>query len=655
MKFLALLTLIAAFPLASRAEEAEKLDVPGLFEIEAPLEGYRWEKKKESDVSWEFVCVKKTEEKKEGLASLFSSQDIRLVRISVTTVPIDQKKYLRADYNFLQYLVPGKLSDSEVPSLEPKDPSYLTYTLRGKDEKTGDIKTVGALYLFGKYHYTFHYFAKTETEDKSKEFFESIVKRYKEQEKDFELLDVPGEFSVRAPERGYKWKKASEQNQGGVKAAIYSCTKEGSKDVIVLSVQKLEASLDSYRRTQLKASVNGMGNSLRQQSGKNPNIKLPSLDSPIPDRVTWYGDVEVGVNDHLYFHSACVFGKNVYGINVCTRSDKDSLAWVRRISDSFKEVPRDEKNRFVEAGLFSIGLPGEGYKWEKSPQQGLTAYLCKKEGSEVRAILNFIEKPIADKESKEKLLDHFIKFRKEQLAKDRSMIVDFQEPSKEGNYPEINHYSFKTKSASGRSVSISCVALFLNHTYILEVTGPEKDNPKFVADQLINSLRELKEEADKELLVERGIFSVKTPWENAKWTKEDMPGRPGAKKNSFAREYRCFHPEKPLGIVIQALDMEFGKDGNPDKKQFVNRIIQGIEASPETSELKKPESTKELPDVFSVMRIGKKEDGGKFFEIHTFNMKKMFFMFTVSGDSKEEVENISNGIQASFKELKDAK
>jgi hypothetical protein len=494
MKFLALLTLIAAFPLASRAEKAEKLDVPGLFAIESPIEGVRWKKmesrnkknnKEEPEDRWSCICGEKSSGEYVILHvwkyENFSEESRR--DLAENELKLLQTIFTDPDHEILG-------SKMEPPATEIAN--HFLASVRAKNKKTEKIQCAGVLTLLGEYTCQFQLYSKSE--DRYKGFVEKIVRRFEEKESaEHELFNVPGEFSVRAPEQGYKWKKASEQSQGGVKAVVYSCTKEGSKNAVVLSVQKLEASLDSYRRTQLKASVNGMGSSLRQQTGKNPNIKLPSLNSPIPDRVTWYGDAEVGENDHLYFHSACVFGKNVYGINVCTRSDKDSLAWLRRILDSFKEVPRDEKNRFVESGLFSIGLPGEGYKWEKSPQQGLTAYLCKKEGSEVQAILNFIEKPIADKESKEKLLDHFIKFRKEQLAKDRSTIVDFQEPFKEWNYPEINHYSFKTKSASGKPITISCIALFLNHTYILEVTGPEKDNPKFVADQLINSLRELKD------------------------------------------------------------------------------------------------------------------------------------------------------------------
>jgi hypothetical protein len=494
MKSLALLSLIIIFPLSMHAEPSDTLDVPGLFSVKAPLEGYRWKKDEESNEGWKFHC------EKEGTAPVFSfTSDLPLVRIDVSKVvlaPKDRLRCLEEHYKFLSILTSGskyEQLESKKPALEPVDLGYLTYTLQGKEKKSGNLKTVAALHLFGKYHYCFLYHAQSESENKSKEFFDAIIKTFTEKQAEgLDVLNVPGEFSIQAPEQGYKWKQVNEQTKDGVQALFFKCLREDGSGGVVLTVQKREAHIDAYRCAALKGSYNGAANAAQKSNFTILTSEKPGLESPIPDQVPWSFNFKSSSDALLFVQAATVFGKYIYDINVTADTEEKSKAWRDRVLKSLKEEPQDEKNRFVEAGAFSVDSPGNGFKWEKMPQQGYVAYACKKEGSEIRVILNCIDKQLTDNESKKKLLDHFIKFRKDQFTKDQITITEAHKPLNEWVYPEINSYSFKTKSPKGSLASLNCTALLLKNTYILEVTGPEKDNPKVIADALINSLRELK-------------------------------------------------------------------------------------------------------------------------------------------------------------------
>lgn len=149
-------------------------------------------------------------------------------------------------------------------------------------------------------------------------------------------LTVAGQFSVKAPAQGYRWTKARELEQSGVKVAVYTATKAGSTAQVVLTVEYRKADTEGKKVTTLKGHWDGGWDALKKAGYTDLNGKKPSLEPPIPDQVPF---VQVGKDPSgkpWVFAVVTAFGKNVYSFQVRAETEEEAQKLIE-VAKSLKE------------------------------------------------------------------------------------------------------------------------------------------------------------------------------------------------------------------------------------------------------------------------------------------------------------------------------
>ncbi len=127
---------------------------------------------------------------------------------------------------------------------------------------------------------------------------------------------VPGKFSINSPGNGYRWRLARKMRMEDVNVSLFVCMKEGSTSVITLAVEEHTADLDAERQAVIKGHYNGLYKSL--VSGGFTEVKgtQPSLESPLPDRVSYSFSGRKPDGSAACVNGLTCFGKNVYVVQV---------------------------------------------------------------------------------------------------------------------------------------------------------------------------------------------------------------------------------------------------------------------------------------------------------------------------------------------------
>ena len=305
------------------------------------------------------------------------------------------------------------------------------------------------------------------------------------------IKEVKGLFSVETPQDGLVWGKVSNPQLSDKEGEIYICGKPSPEKMIMLSVEREKLTRASSRIGNLKKHYQESHQQFDSIIGEViDEIELPEK-TPVPDRVLQGITFKTKDGKLICCRYLKIFGENTYTISVATTTEKETKEIIDSMAKSFKELATPSQDIFKAPGMFSIGKPSREYTWQKNKEKDSIRYECQKKDSPLKIVLFFVDKKIDSKDGQQKLLESFAKQRAEQLIKDNYKIVN--EP-KILLSPYDDHegvYSIKAKNAKGEVISLKCIGMFEKKTYVLEVFGPEKENPPGMCNKLVNSFEEL--------------------------------------------------------------------------------------------------------------------------------------------------------------------
>jgi hypothetical protein len=319
---------------------------------------------------------------------------------------------------------------------------------------------------------------------------------YADEEKTF---TVKGLFSVGMPQANLEWTKLqdikiSDKNQetklSDTEGEIYLFGKLTENESILLIVEKKKASRTSSRIVKLKELYNEINLQFKNEKVQIIEENGFKFQSPVPDRVRCTLIFKKESGENIYLQELLIFGENTYAIQVISPMKEESDKIITYLSNSFKELARDSHQYFTEPGLFAVEIPQKGFVWGKKEQNNSICYECKKDGSHLGIFLYVVEKGINQKEDQKKLLEYYAKKRSDQFLKDNLTII--QEPKVLlSPYDSTEGVFFiRAKSAQGNIIEQKCMAIFGKKSYVLEVYGPEKENPSGLLNEIVNSLKE---------------------------------------------------------------------------------------------------------------------------------------------------------------------
>ncbi|HEY4759627.1 MAG TPA: hypothetical protein VIH42_03510 [Thermoguttaceae bacterium] len=311
---------------------------------------------------------------------------------------------------------------------------------------------------------------------------------------------VKGLFSVGIPQANLEWTKLqdikiSDKNQetklSDTEGEMYFCGKPTENKLIMLIVEKKKASRSSSRIVKLKDFYNEINKQFENIKVQIIEEKGLTFQAPVPDRVTCSLIFKKQNGDNIYLQLLFIFGENTYTFQVISPSKEESEKIITSLSNSFEELATNSHEIFTESGLFAIEIPRKGFVWKKKGQNNQICYECKKDGSQLSILLYVVEKEINQKEDQKKLLEYYAKNRIGQFIKDNLKII--QEPKVLlSPYDSTEGVFFiKAKSAQGNIIDQKCMAIFGKKSYVLEVYGPEKENPLALLNEIANSFKEL--------------------------------------------------------------------------------------------------------------------------------------------------------------------
>ncbi len=167
------------------------------------------------------------------------------------------------------------------------------------------------------------------------------------------LFQEKGLFSIASPAEGFSWQKIRSVTQKDatgkeVSAYVYSCTKSGGTDNLVLTVELRDSKIDPIRVAALKGGFNGMYKSLEQGGFKFLSTKRPDIKTPVPDEVPFSIHAQSPDGKEIFLQSVVVFGKegkNIYTLSAFTSNRETSRKLFDAAKKSFRETPDKTEKR----------------------------------------------------------------------------------------------------------------------------------------------------------------------------------------------------------------------------------------------------------------------------------------------------------------------
>ncbi len=149
---------------------------------------------------------------------------------------------------------------------------------------------------------------------------------------------VPGQFSVNSPGNGFQWQLVRTLQFAGVDGRVYACTKEGSTSATTLTVEERTADTEGKRIATIKAHYNVLYQGLTGGGFTELKGTRPSLESPIPNRVSLSFSCRKPDGSPAFVYGLTVFGKNVYSLQVMAGTMEQTNEFID-IAKSFRELP----------------------------------------------------------------------------------------------------------------------------------------------------------------------------------------------------------------------------------------------------------------------------------------------------------------------------
>jgi hypothetical protein len=320
------------------------------------------------------------------------------------------------------------------------------------------------------------------------------------------VYERPGLFSVQIPEEGYKWVTAHEIEKNGVKANIYSCTKEKSPNGIFLTVEMRKADTEAARRDVLKTHFNALCEVFSKSHFTFQDTQKPQVDAPIPDRVDFQFKCQAP-NGGVVVCNYCVtlFGRYVYLFQSTGPNCDDAKNRLEKVIKSFKELVPEEKKPVLavegatleDPGLFSIESPEEGFLWKKqgtgeSGKKKVHGYLCTHKDKKTVIVLEVFEDKADSDESRKKFAEEHYESLLGCLEAGRDFVMEKNAPVFEAPIADQATCSIVTKPRRRDMVFHQYMFVFNELTYLFEASGPENEDPKGLLDKTVKTLTELK-------------------------------------------------------------------------------------------------------------------------------------------------------------------
>lgn len=149
-------------------------------------------------------------------------------------------------------------------------------------------------------------------------------------------LVIEGEFSISAPAAGFKWAKMRESGEGEKRATIYAAIKERTPERAMLIVEHRTADTDAKKLAVIKAAYNAAVESAKRADNTDLKGTKPSLETPVPKKVTFVILGKSKSGSTVAFAGAVVFGKNVYQIHAVAESEEGAKKLLK-VAESIKE------------------------------------------------------------------------------------------------------------------------------------------------------------------------------------------------------------------------------------------------------------------------------------------------------------------------------
>ncbi len=151
-----------------------------------------------------------------------------------------------------------------------------------------------------------------------------------------EVFFEPGMFSIDVPPGGYQWKKLQTVQTAETVTHYFTCTKEDSKNLLVLLVDERQANTDAQRKAIIKAHYKAL-QGVVVRSGFKLDPGRPKIKTPIGERVVYgvSGTKEDG--SRLYVAGMIYFKNRIYMIQSSARSPQDVKELIS-VGNTFEEL-----------------------------------------------------------------------------------------------------------------------------------------------------------------------------------------------------------------------------------------------------------------------------------------------------------------------------
>lgn len=156
-------------------------------------------------------------------------------------------------------------------------------------------------------------------------------------------FSVEGLFSIDAPTNGYIWSEREIPAVKGTKVKCFTLTKDGSKTLMVLTVELRSPMESPVRVASVKAHYNGVMESFREKGFTELKSTRPIVDPPIPDNVSFIASGKKPDGHNFFLHSLTKFRRDIYLFQVMGES-KDEVDSLVKIAESMTELPLSAAN-----------------------------------------------------------------------------------------------------------------------------------------------------------------------------------------------------------------------------------------------------------------------------------------------------------------------
>lgn len=143
-------------------------------------------------------------------------------------------------------------------------------------------------------------------------------------------------FSIEVPEGGYQWKKLQTVQNEQTVTHYFTCTREDSKNLVVLLVDQRQANNDVARKAIIKAHYKAL-EGVVVRSGFKLDPGRPKIKTPVGDRVV-YGVSGTKEDGTRLFVAGMIYFKNQIYMIQATAHSADEVKRLISVGNAFQEL-----------------------------------------------------------------------------------------------------------------------------------------------------------------------------------------------------------------------------------------------------------------------------------------------------------------------------